>query len=116
MKLRGWVQGALLGACSMTCAFGYEQKVSDEDDTRQFCSGMYGGSIAHINGWYLVLFSVRCGLPCLLRGIVTFDETSRGQLAMAIYEWQDVKYLGKETYGEDDLPVSVDLSRSVSTS
>jgi hypothetical protein len=47
--------------------------------------------------------------------IVTFDETSRGQLAMAIYEWQDVKYLGKETYGEDDLPVSVDLSRSVST-
>ena len=26
---------------------------------------------------------------------------------MAIYEWQDVKYLGKETYGDGDLPVSI---------
>jgi hypothetical protein len=27
---------------------------------------------------------------------------------MAIYEWQDVRYLGKITYGEDDLPVSIE--------
>ena len=38
---------------------------------------------------------------------VTFDATSQGQLAMAIYEWQDVSYLGKVTIGDNDLPVSV---------
>jgi hypothetical protein len=38
---------------------------------------------------------------------VTFDATSQGQLAMAIYEWQDASYLGKVTIGDDDLPVSV---------
>jgi hypothetical protein len=38
---------------------------------------------------------------------VTFDATSQGQLAMAIYEWQDVSYLGKVTIGDEDLPVSV---------
>lgn len=37
---------------------------------------------------------------------VTF-EPSHGQLAMVIYEWNDVKYLGKITSASDDtLPVS----------
>ena len=40
--------------------------------------------------------------------IVTFDETSsQGQVAMVIYEWKDVKYLGVTTSVSDDsLPVS----------
>lgn len=84
MKFKRWFQGAFLGACGIGCASGYEQKIGDTDSTRQVCSGMYGGSIAHIN--------------------VTFDSSSSGQLAMAIYEWQDVKYLGKDTYGDDNQP------------
>jgi hypothetical protein len=36
---------------------------------------------------------------------VTF-EPSQGQLAMVIYEWSDVKYLGKITTSDDTLPVS----------
>lgn len=34
---------------------------------------------------------------------------------MAIYEWQDVKYLGKETVGDDDLPVSTHPCRCTTT-
>lgn len=39
---------------------------------------------------------------------VTFDAaSSHGQVAMVIYEWKDVKYLGKVTSETDDsLPVS----------
>lgn len=33
---------------------GYEVPLGDDDDRRQACSGMYGGSIAKINGWYLL--------------------------------------------------------------
>jgi hypothetical protein len=42
------------------------------------------------------------------RVIVTFDESSsQGQVAMVIYEWKDVKYLGAITSTTDDsLPVS----------
>ena len=61
MKLRRWIQGALLGASGIGCASGYEQKVSDTEGTRQFCSGMYGGSIAHINGEILVCPAARAG-------------------------------------------------------
>jgi len=59
-----------------------------------------------------------CSPPALAEQVdfvakVTFDDSSHGQLAMVIYEWQDVKYLGKETYGEDDLPVSTYLLSSI---
>lgn len=41
-----------------------------------------------------------------MQASVTF-EPSQGQLAMVIYEWNDVKYLGKITSTTDDtLPVS----------
>jgi len=46
---------------------------------------MWGGSSAYIN--------------------VTFDSTSQGDIAMVIYEWADVKYLGKQPKRtDDDLP------------
>lgn len=45
--------------------------------------------------------------------LVTFDNTSPGQVAMVIYEWQDVKYLGKVTSKVDDLlPVSISYYRT----
>ncbi|KZS95867.1 hypothetical protein SISNIDRAFT_438421 [Sistotremastrum niveocremeum HHB9708] len=60
----------------------YEIPISDTDDTRQACSGMWGGKNAHIN--------------------VTFDAESQGQLAMVIYRWSDVSMLGKVTSESDD--------------
>lgn len=44
----------------------------------------------------------------LIFSTVTFDSSSQGELAMVIYEWKDVRYLGKETSPgtDDDLPVS----------
>ena len=37
--------------------------------------------------------------------LVTFTAESRGEVAMVIYEWQDVIYLGKQTSTDDYLPV-----------
>jgi len=38
--------------------------------------------------------------------VVTFEDNSQGQVAMVIYEWKDVEYLGKATGPQDDyLPV-----------
>uniref|UniRef100_A0A8H7Y739 Uncharacterized protein n=1 Tax=Psilocybe cubensis TaxID=181762 RepID=A0A8H7Y739_PSICU len=67
-------------------AAAYTVPIVDTDYSRQTCSGMWGGPSAYIN--------------------VTFDIASQGDLAMIIYEWTDVKYLGKETAGDpdDDLP------------
>lgn len=42
----------------------------------------------------------------LMLDSVTFDSTSQGQVAMVIYEWSDVEYLGKVTSTVGDLPVS----------
>ncbi|EUC63858.1 lung seven transmembrane receptor [Rhizoctonia solani AG-3 Rhs1AP] len=63
---------ALLGLAS-----AFELKISDQDDYRQACSGMWGGDKAYIK--------------------VTFDPASRGQVAMVIYEWRDARYLGIDT-------------------
>ncbi|KAI5982726.1 lung seven transmembrane receptor-domain-containing protein [Pisolithus albus] len=72
---------ALLSAAS--AAAGYEVAFSDSDYSRQVCSGMWGDADTYIN--------------------VTFDpRTSYGQVAMAIYEWKDVKYLGAVTSESDD--------------
>ncbi|KAJ3556522.1 hypothetical protein NM688_g1987 [Phlebia brevispora] len=69
-----------------TLASAYEVPVSDTDYDRQICSGMWGGKNTFIN--------------------VTFDESSQGQLAMVIYEWKDMPYLGKvtSTTGDDIMP------------
>ncbi|EPQ60397.1 protein PTM1 [Gloeophyllum trabeum ATCC 11539] len=69
----------LLGLASVAA---YEVPVRDTDYSRQVCTGMWGGSNAHIN--------------------VSFDSTSQGQLAMVIYEWRDMEYLGKVTSMTDD--------------
>jgi hypothetical protein len=37
--------------------------------------------------------------------LVTFSTESQGQVAMVIYEWKDVEYLGKETPTDEYLPV-----------
>ncbi|KAI0328533.1 hypothetical protein GY45DRAFT_1347163 [Cubamyces sp. BRFM 1775] len=67
--------------CSLFLALfavsAYEVPITDVEWDRQVCSGMWGGKDTYIN--------------------VTFDSGSRGQLAMVIYEWGDVGYLGKET-------------------
>lgn len=47
--------------------------------------------------------------------LVTFDARSQGQLASVIYEWGDVKYLGKETSRDGDLPVSTRSLSAVHT-
>ncbi|KAF8756042.1 Lung seven transmembrane receptor [Rhizoctonia solani] len=68
MKLFSFASAlALLGLAS-----AFELKISDQDDYRQACSGMWGGDI-------------------------TYDPASRGQVAMVIYEWRDARYLGIDT-------------------
>ncbi|KAH9835933.1 lung seven transmembrane receptor-domain-containing protein [Rhodofomes roseus] len=62
----------------------YEVSVSDKDYDRQICSGMWANQKTFIN--------------------VTFDSGSQGQLAMVIYEWGDMAYLGKVTSTANDLP------------
>ena len=69
---------------------------------------MWGGSQAYINGIqtlyssYMWLFKFQT---------VSFDSASPAHLAMVIYEWGDVKYLGKTTTPETDnnLPVSLSI-------
>ncbi|WRT65287.1 uncharacterized protein IL334_002230 [Kwoniella shivajii] len=56
---------------------GFRVPISDTDSLREVCSGMYGGKDAYIE--------------------VNFDPTSSGQVALIIYEWKDVPYLGVES-------------------
>jgi hypothetical protein len=43
--------------------------------------------------------------------LVTFDPSSTGQLALVMYEWSDVQYLGAETpTNGEELPVSFNPS------
>ncbi|KAI1781678.1 lung seven transmembrane receptor-domain-containing protein [Ganoderma leucocontextum] len=62
----------------------YEVPIAYTDYDRQICSGMWGGKNTYIN--------------------VTFDARSQGQLAAVIYEWGDVRYLGKDMSRDGDLP------------
>jgi hypothetical protein len=69
---------------------------------------MFGGKTAHIDG-KLSLFSP-AALPAKPEAVaVTFDPRSSGQVALVIYEWADVAFLGTETpdetVGGGDLPV-----------
>ncbi|KAH0838008.1 lung seven transmembrane receptor-domain-containing protein [Lanmaoa asiatica] len=68
---------------AVSLAIAYEVPFSDSDYSRQVCSGMWGGLETYIN--------------------VTFDAgSSHGQVAMVIYEWKDVKYIGRVTSETDD--------------
>ncbi|KAI0375165.1 hypothetical protein BV20DRAFT_985525 [Pilatotrama ljubarskyi] len=70
-----------LAVCAVAA---YEVPITDTDYDRQICSGMWGGKNTYIN--------------------VTFDSGSQGQLAMVIYEWGDVQYLGKDRTPPGDMP------------
>lgn len=84
----------LLPVLPAICA-GYQVAISDKDEIKQVCSGMYGGENAYINGERRRVPKLRSSLT-LIR-IVSFVNGSKGQLAMVIYEWEDVRWLGKET-------------------
>ncbi|WVQ74635.1 hypothetical protein IAR50_004236 [Cryptococcus sp. DSM 104548] len=72
----------LLLWCSLIIAcYGFRVPISDTDNLREVCSGMYGGKEAYIE--------------------MAFDDGSSGQVALVIYEWSDVQYLGAQ--GDDDL-------------
>ncbi|KAJ7705976.1 lung seven transmembrane receptor-domain-containing protein [Mycena rosella] len=74
----------LLLSFSLSC-LAYQVTVLDTDYSRQSCSGMWANEDTAIN--------------------VTFSADSQGQLAMLIYEWADVQFLGKITsYTDDQLP------------
>ncbi|KAK4057820.1 hypothetical protein OIO90_001039 [Microbotryomycetes sp. JL221] len=60
----------------------YQVLISSEDDNRQVCSGMWGKGKQ--DAFIEVLFS----------------PSSRGQLALVIFEWQDAKYLGTDQNGQ----------------
>ncbi|ORX36229.1 lung seven transmembrane receptor-domain-containing protein [Kockovaella imperatae] len=62
---------------SQQSAWAYTVPIRDTDDLKEVCSGMWGGQTAQIN--------------------VEFNPASSGQVALVIYEWSDVPYLGVET-------------------
>ncbi|OCF40543.1 major facilitator protein [Kwoniella heveanensis CBS 569] len=68
--------GLVLAASASIClqASAFRVPIRDTDSLREVCSGMYGGKDAHIE--------------------VAFDPSSSGQVALIIYEWRDVPYLG----------------------
>ncbi|GAA5872115.1 hypothetical protein JCM1840_006322 [Sporobolomyces johnsonii] len=78
-----WLALLLLFGLITTC-HAYQVLISDQDDARQVCSGMWGKGKE--NAFIEVLFS----------------PSSRGQLALVVFEWEDVKYLGVEPSGNSD--------------
>ncbi|KAG0661507.1 hypothetical protein C6P46_003919 [Rhodotorula mucilaginosa] len=63
-------------------AKAYQVLVSDQDEVRQVCSGMWGEGAE---------------TPFIE---VIFSPASRGQLALVIFEWKDSKYLGVNPDGQ----------------
>ena len=86
--------------------------IKDTDELREVCSGMYGGEKAYISREHRIearsvsAHSLNLSSSVL---IVTFDPSSSGQLALVLYEWDDVKYLGADTPGNEDdsMPVRI---------
>jgi hypothetical protein len=82
--------------------------IRDTDELREVCSGMYGGEKAYISCEQRYPRPVHLFLDTRLlwsQITVTFDPTSTGQLALVLYEWSDVKYLGADSPGDDSMPV-----------
>ncbi|BGP39303.1 hypothetical protein JCM10449v2_003241 [Rhodotorula kratochvilovae] len=65
------------------CVHGYQVLVSDQDEVRQVCSGMWG------SGGKQAPFIE-----------VLFSPASRGQLALVIFEWEDAQWLGVSADGK----------------
>ncbi|XAO22907.1 hypothetical protein I312_101682 [Cryptococcus bacillisporus CA1280] len=70
----------LISSSAILRSHAFRVPISDTDSLREVCSGMYGGKDAYIE--------------------VTFDQTSSGQVALVIYEWKDVQYLGVQNGDE----------------
>ncbi|WWC60033.1 uncharacterized protein I303_102596 [Kwoniella dejecticola CBS 10117] len=77
MTFRQSMYLALLALTGLARVNAFRVPISDTDSLREVCSGMYGGKDAYIE--------------------VTFNPTSLGQVALIVYEWKDVPYLGIET-------------------
>ncbi|CEQ42630.1 SPOSA6832_04486 [Sporobolomyces salmonicolor] len=78
---------------------------SNSFQVRQVCSGMWGKGKenAFIEGALRsesTLFR-RAQLIRVVWSAVLFSPASRGQLALVVFEWEDAKYLGVETSGND---------------
>ena len=58
MRHLDYLQWVIAGTFAAAGTLAYQVPVSDKDDTRQTCSGMYGGSPSHINGKQLSLLYV----------------------------------------------------------
>ena len=94
------------------CFDGTSVNIKDTDELREVCSGMYGGEKAYISREHRIearsvsAHSLNLSSSVL---IVTFDPSSSGQLALVLYEWDDVKYLGADTPGNEDdsMPVRI---------
>ncbi|GAA5986577.1 hypothetical protein JCM10908_003807 [Rhodotorula pacifica] len=80
----------------------YQVLVSDQDEVRQVCSGMWGKDAKET--------------PFIE---VIFSPASRGQLALVIFEWKDSKYLGispeggasENTWSEDRVYICTAAAR-----
>ena len=75
--------------------------IADTDDVREVCQGMYGGKKAYIERecQQMCSYAAPCSSPVYMYILtpVSFDQRSSGQVALVIYEWKDVKYLGVES-------------------
>lgn len=95
---------AILFLCLLRTASAYQVLISDQDEVRQVCTGMWGkgSQDAFIEGE-----SKSGGCPPAAEYKLTrhehavlFSPSSRGQLALVIFEWQDAKYLGVDPSAE----------------
>ncbi|CED85022.1 Predicted membrane protein [Phaffia rhodozyma] len=75
-----FASGMLSSLALVSLANAYQVKISSSDEERQICSGMWAGT--------------RAGSKEKTSIELSFTKGS-GQLALVVYEWSDVDYLGK---------------------
>lgn len=78
----------------------YQVLISQSDEVRQVCSGMWGKGKqdAFIEGVYNMAMVGR-SLSDTFNAVI-FGPSSRGQVALVIYEWQDASHLGIDKNGQ----------------
>ncbi|KZV81961.1 hypothetical protein EXIGLDRAFT_779146 [Exidia glandulosa HHB12029] len=91
MRITRSLAGALPFVAS---ALAFEVPISHTQEAKQVCSGMWGGDNAYIN-------------------LTFFPQNSAGQVAVVIYNWDDVEYLGRASSEPDQPPVYICTSRAV---